>query len=69
MSTTRRNKIIEVVVQMPIGSTLPVRDLTAIPTLHEANNTKYLNRCLKITNTYIEKLRASQLEEDLRGLV
>ena len=69
MSTTRRNKIIEVVVGMPIGSTLPVRDLTAIPTLHEANNTKYLNGCLQITTTYIEKLRASQLEEDLRGLV
>ena len=42
MSTIRRNKIIEVVVGMPVGSRLPVRDLTAIPTLHEANNTKYL---------------------------
>jgi hypothetical protein len=69
MSTTRRNKIIEVVVGMPVGSRLPVRDLTAIPTLHEANNSKYLKGCLKITNTYIEKLRASQLEKDLKGLV
>ena len=69
MSTTRRNKIIEVVVQMPIGSTLPVRDLTAIPTLHEANNSKYLNGCLQITNTYIKKLHATQLEKSLKGLV
>ena len=47
MSITRRNKIIEYVIQMPVGATAPITDPTAIPILHEANNTKTLAKCLK----------------------
>ena len=40
MSTIRLNKIIEVVLLMEVGSTLPISYPTAIPLLHKANNSK-----------------------------
>jgi hypothetical protein len=69
MSITRRNKIIEYVIQMPVGATAPITDPTAIPILHEANNTKTLAKCLKITSTTIEKLYATELEYTLARLL
>ena len=69
MSIGRRNKIIEYVIQMEVGAVAPISDPTAIPLLHEANNTKALGKCLIITNTHIKKQYASALEKKLKGLV
>ena len=55
MSTTRKNKIIEVVLLMEVGTTLPISDPTAIPLLKELNKGKILEGCLTITNTHIKK--------------
>lgn len=54
---------------MPVGATAPISDPTAIPILHEANNTKVLNGCIKITATTIEKLYATELECTLAPLL
>lgn len=69
MSIGRRNKIIEYIVTMEVGAVAPISDPTAIPLLHEANNTKVLRGCIQITATHIKKLHASPLEKSLRGLV
>jgi hypothetical protein len=55
MSTGRINRIIEVVLLMEVGSTLPISDPAAIALLHKANNSKTLEQCLTITNTHIKK--------------
>lgn len=54
---------------MEVGAVAPISDPTAIPLLHEANNTKALGKCLIITNTHIKKQYASALEKKLKGLV
>lgn len=69
MSTGRKNRIIEYVIQMEVGAVAPISDPTAIPLLHEANNGKALGKCLLITNTHIKKESEAQLEKTLRGLV
>jgi len=69
MSTTRRNKIIEVVLQMEVGTTLPISDATAIPLLQEVNNSKILDQCLIITATSIKKQSEPKLQKLLAPLL
>lgn len=69
MNTIRKNKIIEYVLLMEVGATAPISDPTAIPILHEANNGKILNKCLKITPTRIEKLYEPELGQVLARLL
>lgn len=69
MNIGRINKIIEVILEMKVGATLPIRDPEALPLLHQANNTKFLEGCAEITQTTVKKKFEPRLKKVLAPIL